>query len=331
MPLKNLFTSKQASIDPNDENREFKLMAAVVEEAFDEQKKARRWGILFKSLTFAYLFVAMAMFYPSLKNIGVGGKGEHTAIVNIKGPIMADEAASAGKINASLRSAFENEGAKGIILVINSPGGSPVQSGYVYDEILRLRGLHPEKKVYAVIEDIGASGAYYIAAAADEIYANRSSLVGSIGVTASGFGFVGVLEKLGVERRHYTSGEHKAFLDPFSPAKKDEAEFWQQVLRDTHDQFITAVKDGRGDRLVITEDVTSGLIWNGEQALAKGLIDGLGSPSFVAREIIGQEEVYNYTYREPPFKALLNGLGVSVGKGVATLFESQSAQLQMTF
>ncbi len=177
---------------------------------------------------------------------------------------------------------------KGVILRINSPGGSPVQSGYVYDEIRRLRAAKPDIKVYAVITDLGASGAYYIASAADQIYADKASLVGSIGVTAAGFGFVGAMDKLGVDRRTYTSGEHKAFLDPFQPQKADETQFWQGVLDTTHRQFIASVKQGRGDRLKDKDhpELFSGLIWTGEQAVALGLVDGLGSASYVARDVI---------------------------------------------
>ena len=194
---------------------------------------------------------------------------------------MADELASADNVVSSLRAAFEDKKTKGVVLRINSPGGSPVQSGYIYDEIKRLRGLNPDVKVYAVISDLGASGAYYIASAADEIYADKASLVGSIGVTAATFGVVGAMDKVGVDRRVYTSGEHKAFLDPFQPQKPEETEFWQGVLETTHKQFIASVKSGRGDRLKVEQhpELFSGLIWSGEQALELGLVDALGAPA----------------------------------------------------
>jgi protease-4 len=194
----------------------------------------------------------------------------------------------------------------GIVLRINSPGGSPVQAGYVYDEIKRLRALHPQVKVYAVIADIGASGAYYIAAAADQIYADKASLVGSIGVVSSSFGFVDALKKLGVERRLFTSGEHKGFLDPFSPLNPQEQAYWQQVLDVTHRQFIEQVKAGRGSRLNSEKSdlLFSGLVWSGEQARELGLIDGLGSPGYVAREVIGAEQIVNYTEKPTPFEKL---------------------------
>jgi protease-4 len=200
-----------------------------------------------------------------------------------------------------------------VLLVINSPGGSPVQANYVYDEIKRLRAKYPAIPLYAVIGDIGASGAYYIASAADKIYASESSLVGSIGVTAAGFGFVDTLSKLGVERRNYTSGAHKSFLDPFSPEKADERAFWQEVLNQTHQQFIKRVREGRGDRLHETADMFSGLIWNGEQALKMGLVDGLGSPGTVARDIVGVEDMLDFTPQKSPLDALAQKLGASAG------------------
>jgi len=202
---------------------------------------------------------------------------------------------------------------------INSPGGSPVQAGYVYDEIRRLRGEYPDIKLYAVIADLGASGAYYIASAADEIYADKASLVGSIGVTAAGYGFVGSMEKLGVERRTYTAGEHKAFLDPFSPEKPEERAFWQGVLNTTHQQFIAMVKQGRGDRLKDKDhpELFSGLVWSGEQAKVLGLVDGLGSASYVAREIVGEKDLVDFTVQESPFDRFSKRIGASVAEHLA--------------
>lgn len=321
----------KSQIDPNDENRDFKLMESIVSESFEEQKKARRWGVVFKTLTFTYLFVVLMLFYPGLqKAVDNGPTEEHTGVVIIDGPIMAGEQNAGWRINKALRNAFENEYSKAVILGINSPGGSPVQSAYIYDEIVRLREKYPEKKVYAVVADMCASGGYYIASAAEEIYANRSSLVGSIGVTASGFGFVDLIEKLGVERRHYTAGEHKAFLDPFTVKKDDETQFWQAVLDNTHNQFVDAVKKGRGDRLVITEEITSGLIWNGEQALELGLIDGLGSASYVARELVKAEKLVPYNIQDSPFHQFLDKFGMSIGKGLAQQFfvKAQTVELK---
>lgn len=297
--------------------RDWKLIEKLVMSLQSEQRKSRRWGVFFKLLTFGYLF---ALFY--LIQFPGGGSldataGKHTALVEIDGAIAADELASADNIVGALREAFEEPDAVAVILRINSPGGSPVQAGYVYDEIRRLRGEYPDKKVYAVISDIGASGAYYIAAAADEIYANRASLVGSIGVVAGGFGFTGAMEKLGIDRRLYTAGENKAFLDPFSPEEEEDVQFWQQVLQTTHQQFIEKVREGRGSRLADDERLFSGLIWTGEQAVELGLVDGLGSSSHVARQIVGQEELVDYSRRKSPFRDLVDQLGVSVGEGLA--------------
>lgn len=317
--------NKKTSIDPNDEHRDWKLIESVVADAFVEQKKARRWGIVFKSLTFAYLFVVLILFVNGPRRSGVVLPTEsHVAVIRVEGVIAAEESANAADIGEALRNAFENEFAQGVVLAINSPGGSPVQAGYIYDEMMRLKALHPEKELFAVIADLGASGGYYIAAAADQIYANRASLVGSIGVTASGFGFTEAIDKLGVERRHFTAGEHKSFLDPFSPIKAEEKEFWQEVLESIHLQFIAAVQEGRGDRLLMTDEIASGLIWNGEQSLALGLIDGLGSVRSVARDVIGEEDLRDYTIKRSPFKLLLEDLGVSIGKGVAASLERQA-------
>ncbi|WP_299659314.1 S49 family peptidase [uncultured Psychromonas sp.] len=313
------------------ENNQQKWLSGFMKETFKEQKRTRRWGIFFKLLTFTYLFVALFLFM----NTGVLDKEKknqqpHTAMVVVNGVIAADEEANANNIASALRAAFKNEQSKAVMLVINSPGGSPVQSGYVNDEIKRLRGIYPDKKLYAVIAELGASGGYYMAVAADQIYADKSSLVGSIGVTASSFGFVDLMEKVGVERRHYTSGEHKAFLDPFSPAKAEEAEFWQGVLDSTHQQFIKVVEEGRGDRLVKdNKDLYSGLIWNGEQALALGLIDGLGSPGYVAREVIKAEEIVDYSFKESKLESFTKSLGLSIGEGLGELLSTSSGSLTL--
>lgn len=302
------------------DDKSWKLLEKAVLAGVQEQRRARRWGIFFKLLTFLYLFVALALFSPlSGLSKSASRSASHTALVEVKGMIADDEPASADNIVGALRKAFEDTGTKGIVLRINSPGGSPVQSGYIYDEIKRLRAEHPDIKVYAVISDLGASGAYYIASAADQIYADKASLVGSIGVTATTFGFVGTMEKLGVDRRVYTSGEHKAFLDPFQPQKADETAFWQGVLDTTHKQFIDSVKKGRGDRLKDKDhpELFSGLIWSGEQALQLGLIDGLGSTGYVAREVIKEKEVVDYTVQETPFDRFAKKLGTSVAERLA--------------
>lgn len=286
------------------------LQAGVV-----EQRRKRRWGIFFKLIFAIYFLIIIGMFAagPTLgeqkKFMDSNGNllDEYTAVIRIEGEISASTDASADKIITALRRTFEDPKARAIILRINSGGGSPVQSAYVYDEINRLKKLH-NKKIYAVIMDIGASGAYYIASAADEIYADQASLVGSIGVTAATFGFVGTIEKLGIERRLYTSGEHKAFLDPFSPQNAGETEFWKDVLNTVHVQFIDAVKKGRGDRLQDKPELFSGLIWSGQQALPLGLIDGLGSTGSVSRDIIQVPDLVDFTVQDEGFSRFVKQL-----------------------
>lgn len=309
-------------------NKEWKLIEKMVSTLGLEQRRARRWGIFFKLLTFLYLFMLLGLMTQNLNESKLGLSGKHTALVDVRGVIADQEAASADFIVSGLRSAFESEGTKAVILRINSPGGSPVQAGYVYDEVKRLRTLHPEIPVYAVISDIGASGAYYIAASADEIYADKASLVGSIGVVAGGFGFVETMDKIGVERRLYTAGKHKAFLDPFSEEKEEEVAFWEGVLSATHKQFVDKVKEGRGERLKVDEQTFSGLIWNGEQALEMGLIDGLGSAGYVAREIVGAEDIVDFTPQPDPFEQFTKSLGVSVGQAFSAALGADTVQLR---
>ncbi|AUG39999.1 MULTISPECIES: signal peptide peptidase SppA [Pseudomonas] len=321
--------SKSAADSADDKS--WKLLEKTLLAGVQEQRRSRRWGIFFKLLTFVYLLVALALFTPlmDMEKTATRGAG-YTALIEVTGVIADKESASADNIVTGLRAAFEDSKVKGIVLRINSPGGSPVQSGYVYDEIRRLRGLHPDIKVYAVISDLGASGAYYIASAADQIYADKASLVGSIGVTAAGYGFVGTMEKLGVERRTYTSGEHKSFLDPFQPQKPEETQFWQGVLDTTHRQFIASVKQGRGERLKDKEhpELFSGLVWSGEQALQLGLIDGLGSASSVARDVVGEKELVDFTVQESPFDRFSRKLGASVAEHLAMWMGFQGPTLR---
>lgn len=321
----------KASAAVDGDGKSWMLLEKTLLAGVQEQRRARRWGIFFKLLTFIYLFVALALFAPMLHlPQGAGGDGSHTALVEVRGMIADQESASADNIVGALRAAFKDANTKGVVLRINSPGGSPVQSGYIYDEIRRLRAEYPAIKLYAVITDLGASGAYYIASAADEIYADKASLVGSIGVTAAGFGFVGVMEKLGVDRRVYTSGEHKAFLDPFQPPKEEEARFWKTVLETTHRQFINSVKQGRGERLKSEEhpELFSGLVWSGEQALQLGLIDGLGNTSYVARELIGERELVDFTVQESPFDRFAKTMGASMAERIALWMGFQGPALR---
>jgi len=317
--------------ESKDDRSSWKLLEKTLLAGVQEQRRARRWGIFFKLLTFVYLFGALVLFSPALQfGSSKGAEGSHTAVINVRGMIADEEPASADNVVGALRAAFEDANTKGVVLRINSPGGSPVQSGYIYDEIRRLRGEYPAIKVYAVITDLGASGAYYIASAADEIYADKSSLVGSIGVTAATFGFVETMEKLGVERRVYTAGEHKAFLDPFQPEKPEETQFWRGVLATTHQQFIDSVKRGRGERLQEARhpELFSGLIWSGEQALELGLIDGLGSTAHVAREVIGESELVDFTVKESPLDRFTKKLGAGVAERLAVLVGVQGPVLR---
>jgi protease-4 len=324
-------SAKDSSMtDHNVDSKTWKLLEKAVLASVSEQRRSRRWGIFFKLLTFTYLMGMLFFFSPFAGSSKSVTTGAHTALIEVRGMIADQESASADNIVSALRKAFADKNTKGVVLRINSPGGSPVQSGYIYDEIRRLRVLHPDTKVYAVISDLGASGAYYIASAADEIYADKSSLVGSIGVTAAGFGFVGSMEMLGVDRRVYTSGEHKAFLDPFQPQNAEETKFWQSVLQTTHKQFIASVKQGRGDRLKDAEhpELFSGLIWTGEQALELGLVDALGNSSYVAREVIGQAEIVDFTLEESPFDRFAKRLGASVAERIAILAGFSGPQLR---
>ncbi|RKZ45858.1 MAG: S49 family peptidase, partial [Gammaproteobacteria bacterium] len=283
----------------NDKQSKFEqaLVSKIATEAITEQRRARRWGIFFKLFMLAYVSIFALMFLADGWDGASIRKGEHTAMVDISGVISAGTQASADNIVSGLRAAFEDKNTAGIILRINSPGGSPVQAGYVNNEIYRLREEYPDIPFYSVITDMCASGGYYIAAAADEIYADKASIVGSIGVIMSGFGFVDTIDKLGVERRLLHAGDNKGFLDPFSPLKLDEVEHVETLLTDIHKQFIEVVKKGRGDKLIDDEKIFSGLIWTGEQSIELGLVDALGSPGYVAREVIGAEDIVDFTKR----------------------------------
>jgi len=282
---------------PKEADWQRQTLEKLVFSALKEQRRARHWGIFFKSLTFVYLFVLL--FYAlDLIGGGAGAVTDHTALIDFQGEIGSNAEITADSAIASLQSAYDNKHTKGIILRINSPGGSPVQAGIINDEIRRLRKLHPNIPVYAVVEDICASGGYYIAVAADNIYVDKASIVGSIGVLMDGFGFTGTMQKLGVERRLLTAGENKAILDPFSPVNPKHQEFAQQMLDQIHQQFIAVVRKGRGNRLKETPELFSGLFWSGETSIEMGLADGFGSSEYVAREIIKQENVVDFTTHE---------------------------------
>jgi len=295
------------------------LVSKIATEAITEQRRARRWGVFFKLFMLAYVSIFTLIFLvDGWDGASMGGK-KHTALVDISGVISADTQANADYIVSGLRAAFEDKNTAGIILRINSPGGSPVQAGYVNNEIYRLREEYPDIPFYSVITDICASGGYYIAAAADKIYADKASVVGSIGVIMSGFGFVDTIEKLGVERRLLHAGDNKGFLDPFSPLKSDEVEHIETLLTDIHQQFIDIVKKGRGDKLVNDEIIFSGLIWTGEQSIELGLVDALGSPGYVAREVIGAEEIVDFTKRRTVLDQFASRIGATFARSIRSI------------
>ncbi len=295
-------------------------------EALKEQRRARRWSIFFKLLLMTYLLGALLIGAGLGKGFGkgeLGGPSRVTATVDVKGVIAPDMPASAENIIDGLRAAFEDKRTAAVLLRINSPGGSPVQSGLINDEIFRLKQKYPSIKVYASVEDICASGAYYVASAADEIYADKGSLVGSIGVRMDGFGFVDALSKLGVERRLLTAGEHKAFLDPFSAVKADEKKFVEGLLGEVHQQFINTVKKGRRERLKSDVDLFNGLIWTGERGLELGLVDALGSADFVAREIVRAEDLVDFTPHENAIQKLGRRFGAQIGASIRQSLATQ--------
>jgi len=278
-----------------------------------EQKTARRWSVLFKSLTFIYLFFLLLMllgWVGQSKNVSTA----HTALIDIAGVIEAGGQVNADAVISSLNDAYDNKGTKGIILRINSPGGSPVQAGIINNEIHRQRKLHPDIPVYAVVEDICASGGYYIAVAADKIFVDKASIVGSIGVLMDGYGFTEVMKKVGVERRLMTAGENKGMLDPFSPVNPKQKAFAQSMLDQIHQQFIRVVREGRGNRLKENEETFSGLFWNGEESIKLGLADAEGSADFVAREVIKESEIVDFTYQETVVDRFAKKLGASMAQ-----------------
>ena len=282
--------------------------------ALQEQRRARRWGIFFKLLTFAYITVLILMV------VDWGGRGEttgkHTALVEVNGVIAPGTDASAERVMASLQAAFKDEDTQGVVMRINSPGGSPVQSHTIYEEMRRLRKKHPAVPLYVVVEDLCASGGYYVAAAADRIYVGRSSIVGSIGVRMDSFGVTGLMEKLGVERRLLTAGDNKGFLDPFLPVDPAQKAHAQALLEEVHRHFIEAVRDGRGGRLKETSDMFSGLIWTGQKSVELGLADAIGSLDYVAREVVKAEKVVDYTQKENLAERFARRLGTSAANAV---------------
>ena len=304
-----------------DPNWERNALEKIALQGITEQRRSRRWGIFFKLLGFAYLGVVLALIIDwggSADKLADGKK--HTALVQLNGVIQAKGDASAERVMAALQSAFEDKGTQGVILSINSPGGSPVQSGIINDEIGRLRGIHPNIPIYAVVEDICASGGYYVAAAADKIFVDKASIVGSIGVLMDGFGFTGSMEKLGVERRLLTAGKNKGFLDPFSPQDENHKEYAQQMLGEIHQQFVDVVRKGRGKRLKESPEMFSGLMWTGSRSIEMGLADAYGTVESVAREVIKAEDIRDYTVKQNLAEKFASRFGADIAEGAANAF-----------
>ena len=304
--------------DPGPPQWERMVLEKVALKAIEEQRRARQWNALFKLLWFTFAFVVLAAMLgwvgPSDKDTGARTSiGKHTAVVDVEGVISEGDKASAERLIKGLNRAFKDANTQGVVVRINSPGGSPVQAGYVNDEIRRLRAKHPDIPLHAVVQDLCASGGYYIAVAADKIYVDKASLVGSIGVIMGGFGFVGSLEKLGMERRAYASGENKDFLDPFLPENPQHRAHAQRLIGEIHEQFVKVVREGRGKRLKETPETFSGLVWTGEKSVELGLADALGSTEYVAREVFNAEKLVNFTVEENYFEALSKRLGASFG------------------
>ena len=313
------------------DERSWKLLEALATSSLKEQRRARRWGLFFKFLTFLWLFLVINLAYKAFfMNVSgmVVGSSSHTALVDLTGVINAKGDASAENIIKGLRGAFAHSGTKAVILRINSPGGSPVQSGYIYDEIVRLRKINNTTPLYAVITDMGASGGYYIASAADSIFADKASLVGSIGVISSGFGFVEAMNTLGITRRVYSSGEYKAFMDPFQAVDKSASSRWQVSLDTIHKQFIDSVKHGRGDRLNENDEIFSGMVWCGEKAKEIGLVDDLGSASYVARHVVGEEKIIDFSSKVNTIERFARELGAGAVQVMFKIMGGEGVELR---
>ena len=303
--------------DPGPPQWERAVLEKVALKAIEEQRRTRPWNALFKLLWFA---IAVLVIGGALGWFGKSEGdsrttiGKHTAVVDVEGVISPDDKASAERLIKGLNRAFKDGNTAGVVLRINSPGGSPVQAGHVNDEIRRLRAKYPATPLYAVVEDLCASGGYYIAVAADKIYVDKASIVGSIGVISGGFGFVGTLEKLGIERRVITSGTNKDFLDPYKPERPEERAHMEKLLGEIHEQFIKVVREGRGKRLKETPEMFQGYFWTGEKSIELGLADALGSTEYVAREVFNADKLVNFTVEESPFETLSKRFGTTMGE-----------------
>lgn len=324
--------------DPGPPNWERSVLEKVALKAIEEQRRARQWSILFKLLwfTFALIILASALGWigrPDKETTaGSISTGKHTAIVDVEGVIGIESKASAEKLIKGLNRAFKDSNTQGVLLRINSPGGSPVQAGMVNDEIRRLRAKYPNIPLHAVVQDLCASGGYYIAVAADKIYVDKASLVGSIGVIINGFGFTGTMDKLGIERRAYTSGANKDFLDPFAPENPAHRDYARQMIGEIHQQFIKTVRQGRGTRLKETPEMFSGLVWTGEKSVELGLADAIGSTEYVAREVFKAEKLVNFTPEENVFEKFSKSFGAeageALGRAAAAAMARSAAQMR---
>ena len=304
----------------NNPQWERELIANLATAALKEQRRARRWGIFFKVLTFAYLtfILVLAVDWKTRGETGAGGK-KHTAMVDVSGVIAPGTDASAERVTSALQAAFKDKNTQGVVVRCNSPGGSPVQAQTIYDEMRRLRKQYPDIPLYTVVEDVCASGGYFVAVGADRIFVSKASIVGSVGVLMNGFGFTGLMEKLGVERRLITAGENKGMLDPFSPMTDKDVEHARQLMGDIHQQFIGVVREGRGKRLKESPDTFSGLIWTGQKSVELGLADGLGSLESVARDVVKAEDIVDFSARESVVERFARRFGASAA---STLVES---------
>jgi len=312
------FFNKEKPVE-NNQQWERSILEKVALASVVEQRRTRRWNTFFKLFFVAYIVgISMVAMQP-MSGMSTSSSGGHTAVIDIKGVIVSGGEADAELIIDSLEKAMSNPGTKGVILRINTPGGSPVQSSYVYKAIQEQRAKYPDIPVHAVVEDLCASGGYYIASAVDKIFVNESSMVGSIGVVMNGFGFTEIMKTAGVERRLYTAGEHKGFLDPFSEVNPAERAHVQSMLNDIHQEFIKAVKTGRGDRLKDSPDLFSGLVWAGTESIQLGLTDGIGNVQSVAKNEIGEEKLVDFTVQKPFIEQLAKNVGMSMAAFVATL------------
>jgi protease-4 len=309
------------------DNWERKALEKVALAGIQEQRRARHWGIFFKLLLFVYLFALLfiALGWTGKKDTGTG---KHTALVELRGVISPESGASADNVVAGLQEAFKDKRTQGVILRINSPGGSPVQAGHINDEIKRLRAKYPNIPLYAVVEDICASGGYYVAVAADQIYVDKGSIIGSIGVLMDGFGFTNLMDKLGIERRLLAAGKNKGFLDPFSPIREDQKEYAESMLSEIHEQFITVVRQGRGKRLKETPDLFSGLLWVGTRSVELGLADGLGSVDSVARDLIKAEDIVDFTPHENIAERVARRFGAAMAESLVRIYTANSLTIR---